>query len=178
MTQTALPLVKLYVANSYYFNCGMLMTDSIELPADEKIIREKLKDIEAEDDNGYIVLRSETQFKCSIPRNLDILEMNKKLKKLSDKDKDVLILISRLGNFSLMSIINQVLNKNYEIYENITCEEDLGRKLYQDDQLPFKIPTYLVNYIDFKKLGHEACVKDSIRIIPEMKLAEKLYSAS
>jgi hypothetical protein len=71
-----------------------------------------------------------------------------------------------------------VLNKNYRIYNNVTCEEELGRRLYKEGQLPFKIPIYLESYIDFKKLGHEACVKNAIRIIPEMKLAEKLCDAS
>jgi hypothetical protein len=173
-----MPLVKLYVANSYYYNCGLLVTNTIELPADEHEIREKLKEIQDEDGNGYVVLRGEAQFTCSIPRNLDILEINRKLKILTDKDKEDLKLISKLGSFSIMSIINQVLNKNYKIYENVTSEEDLGRKLYHEDQLPFKIPFYLENYIDFRKLGHEACVNNSIRIIPEMKLAEKLLNAS
>ncbi len=71
-----------------------------------------------------------------------------------------------------------MLNKNYRIYNNVTCEEELGRRLYKEGQLPFKIPIYLESYIDFKKLGHEACVKNAIRIIPEMKLAEKLCDAS
>lgn len=176
MTQTALPLVKLCVANSYYYDCGMLLTVTIELPADENNLREKLEDIQVDGDTGYIVLRGETQFKCSIPKNLDIFETNRKLNKITGKEKKDLKALSKLDGFSLPSIIDKVLSKDYEIYENVTTEEELGRKLYQEDQLPFKIPIYLENYIDFEKLGHEACVKNSIRIIPEMKLAEKICS--
>jgi hypothetical protein len=178
MTQAVKPFVKLCVANSYYYNCGMLLTNSIDLPAEENELREKLKEILDEDGNDYIVIKGETQFRCNIPQNLDIFEINKKLSKLTDEDKNILKAISEIGNFSIMSIVDQVLSKKYKIYENVTSEEDLGRKLYQEDQLPFKIPIYLENYIDFRKLGHDVCVKNSIRIIPEMKLAERLYSAS
>lgn len=178
MTQTVMPLVKLYVANSYYYNCGMLLTVSLELPTDESKLKEMLKEIQDEDGNGYIVTRGETQFKCSIPQDLDIFEINRKLKKLTDKEKDILKIISRIDIFSLTSLVDQVLSGNYKIYENVTCDEDLGRKLYQEDLLPFKIPIYLENYIDFKKLGHDVREKNSILIIPEMKLAEKLCIAS
>jgi hypothetical protein len=178
MTQTVIPFVKLYVANSYYYNCGMLLTISLELPTDESKLKETLKEIQTDDSNGYIVTRGETQFKCSIPQDLDIFELNRKLKKLTDKDKVILNMISRLGIFSLTSLVDQVLSGNYKIYENVTCEEDLGRKLYKEGLLPFRIPVYLENYIDFRKLGHDACVKNSILIIPEMNLAERLCIAS
>jgi hypothetical protein len=177
MTQTALPLVKLYVANSYFYNCGMLLTSTIVLPADESDVSEKLREIQGEEENDYIVLRGETQFRCEIPQNFDILEVNKKLRKLTEKQIEDLKVISRLGSFSIMSILDQVLSGNYIIYDNVTSEEELGRRLYREGRLPFKIPIYLEDYIDFKKLGHEACVKNSIRIIPEM-LAEKLCNAS
>ncbi|NLA87944.1 MAG: hypothetical protein GX847_11840 [Clostridiales bacterium] len=178
MTLTALPLVKLYVANSYCYNCGMLLTNTIELPVEENDIRERLKEIQDNDSDGYIVLWGKAPFKCSFPHNLDILELNRKLKKLTNKDKNDMKAIARLGSFSIMNIINLVLNKNYIIYENVACEEDLGRKLYEEDRLPFEIPVYLEKYIDFKKLGHEVCEKNAIKIIPEMKLAEKLCSAT
>jgi len=178
MKQKALPFVKLLVANSYFYNCGMLVITSIELPADENEIRKKLKEIQAEDSNDYVVLRGDAQFKCTIPGNLNILEVNEKLKALTAKDKEDLKLVSQLGNFSITSIINQVLSKNYKIYANVSSEEDLGRKLYQEGQLPFKIPVYLEDYIDFKKIGHEACLKNSIRIIPDIKVAETFLHAS
>jgi hypothetical protein len=178
MTRTVAPLVKLCVANSFYYDCGMLLTNSIELPTEEDAIREKLKEIQSEDDNGYIVLRGESQFICSIPKQLDIFELNKQLKSLTDRDKDVLKIISKLDKFSITGIVDQNLRKKYRIYENVTCEEDLGRRLYQEDQLSFRIPKCLENYIDFKKIGHEACEKYSIRIIPEMKLAERYCNAS
>jgi hypothetical protein len=75
------------------------MTNTIKLPADENDIREKLKEIQDEDGNDYTVLRGEAQFKCKIPGNLDIFEINKKLKKLTGKDMQDLMIISRLAAF-------------------------------------------------------------------------------
>jgi hypothetical protein len=178
MTQPNVPLVKLFLANSYYYNCGMLLTNSVELPTEETDIIEKLREIQCEGRNGYVVLRGETQLRCSIPEDLDIFELNNKLSKFTDKEKEIAMVISKLDNLSLMSIVDQSLSKKYEIYENVASEEDFGRKLYQEDQLSFEIPKQLANYIDFKKLGRAACEQYSIRIIPEMKLAERRCRAN
>jgi hypothetical protein len=111
MTRTDLPFVKLYVANSYYYNSGMLLTNTVGLPADDDKIREKLKEIQNDESEGYVVLRGETQFRCTFPQDLDIFELNRKLKRLTDKDKGTLKLVSRPGSLSIMSVVDQVLGK-------------------------------------------------------------------
>ena len=96
MTQTALPLVKLYVANSYFYNCGMLLTSTIVLPADENDVREKLREIQCEEGNDYIVLRGDAvQMKSH--KILISLKLTK-AQKLTEKQIEDLKVISRLGS--------------------------------------------------------------------------------
>lgn len=113
MLQEDRPLVKLYVANTYYYDCGMLLMTSIWLPTDENSLREKLKEIQNRDEKGYIVLRGETQFKCSIPRDLDIFKLNDKLNSLSKEGRELLQIIARPGDFSLTRVVDKVLGKKY-----------------------------------------------------------------
>ncbi|NLO48279.1 MAG: hypothetical protein GX111_08185 [Clostridiales bacterium] len=107
------PLVRLYVTNKYYYDCGMLLMTSIWLPTDKNNLREKLKEIQNGDEKDYIVLRGETQFKCSIPRDLDIFKLNDKLNSLSEEDRELLQIIARPGDFSLTRIVDRVLGKKY-----------------------------------------------------------------
>lgn len=105
------PLVNLCITNSYYYDCGMLSANWIKLPADESTLRKALKDIQVNDDHGYIVLKGETEFKCTIPEDLDIFELNAKLNTLSDNDADSLKLVAGKGDLTLMNIIDSVLEK-------------------------------------------------------------------
>ena len=173
MSQKNLFSIKLYVVNSRFYYSGNLVGDWIKLPLENSILIKKLAEIQ-NGDNDYIVLGADAEFKCTIENDLDILELNRKLSKLTNVDVDALKAISEYDTLSLMRIVDIALNKKYIIYENVMGEEELGYKLYKDQQLPFDIPDYLAKYVDFKALGHAACIKESIHIIPSMHIAERI----
>ena len=165
--------VKLFIVNSRFYNSGNLVGDWIELPMEDGILRERVNEIQNGDDN-YIVLQANAQFKCTVENDLDVFNLNKKLKMLTDSDVNILKAVSEYEILPLIRIVDIVLNKKYVIYDNVMGEEQLGYKLYREQQLPFNIPDYLSKYIDFKAIGHEACMKESIHIIPEMHIAERI----
>ncbi|ATW25754.1 antirestriction protein ArdA [Candidatus Formimonas warabiya] len=178
MSQADSPIIKLGITNANYYNCGLLVINWIELPTEEEILRKKLAEMEIDQDDDYIVLEVNAPFKCTFPDHLDIFELNNKLNRLGCLDPAILTAISKYDTLPLMRIVDIALDKKYVIYENVTNEEDLGRRLYQEHQLPFQIPKDLEKYIDFQTLGHEACLKDAIRFIPDMHIAEKILCAS
>jgi len=169
--------IKLYIVNAKFYNSGNLLGNWIELPAEDGILRAKLDEIQGRDD-GYIVLKADAGIKCKTENDLDVFELNNKLKELKDSDISALKAVSEYETLPLMKIIDIVLNKKYIIYENVVGEEQLGYKLYKEQQLPFSIPDYLVKYIDFKAIGHETCIKQAIHIIPEMHIAERILYAN
>lgn len=165
--------IKLYIVNATFYNSGNLIGNWIELPTEDGILRKKIDEIQGGDD-GYIVLQADAGFRCKIEEDLDVFKLNKKLNKLTDLDINMLKAVSEYDILPLMRIVDIVINKNYIIYEDVVGEEQLGYRLYKEHQLPFNIPEYLVKYIDFKAIGHETCMKESIRIIPEMHIAERI----
>lgn len=173
MLQKSLLSVKLYIANSSFYDSGNLVGNWVLLPLEEGILRKKLDEIRSGDD-GYVVIGVKAPFKCTIENNIDVLELNRKLNRLTNDDAGALMAISEYDTLTLNRIIDIALNKKYVIYENVIGEEELGYKLYKEQKLPFDIPDYLVKYVDFKALGHEVCEKEAIHIIPEMRIAERL----
>lgn len=112
MLQEDRPLVELYVTNKYYYDCGMLQMTEIRLPTDEKTLKEKLKEIQYGDGKNYTVLGGETPFKCTIPRELDIFQLNDKLNRLSEKDREMLMRTAR-PDISLPRAVDRVLSQKY-----------------------------------------------------------------
>ncbi|MEL7564427.1 MAG: antirestriction protein ArdA [Dehalobacterium sp.] len=173
MSPASIPEIKVGITNASYYDSGVLVYNWIQLPTEEKILRKQLADFEIEKDD-CLVLDIQAPFKCTFEKNLDLFELNKKLNQLGPISQDILKAISEYDELSLTKIIDIALNKKYIIYEDVINEEELGRKLFLEHQLPFNIPQYLEKYIDFKAVGHDACLKKSIHFIPKLRIAETI----
>jgi len=167
-------VVKIGITNANYYDSGVLVFNWVQLPMEEELLEKQLSAFEIGKDE-CLVLEIQAPFKCTFEKDLDIFELNRKLTKLGSINPEILKAISEYDTLSLMSIIDIALKKKYVIYENVANEEDLGRKLFLENRLPFNIPKNLVKYIDFKAVGHDACLKNSIHFIPELNIAETIY---
>lgn len=165
--------VRIGITNADYYDSGILVLHWIQLPMEAKALEKKMADWEIPK-GDYLVIEVQAPFKCSFESNLDIFELNRKLNQLRPLNMDVLKAISEYDTLPINTIIDIALNKRYIIYENVINEEELGRKLFLEQKLPFEIPKHLEKYIDFKALGHDACLTKSIHFIPELNLAETI----
>jgi len=167
------PVIKLGITNANYYESGMLVFNWIRLPVEEETLKKQLTALEIGKDE-CLVLDVQAPFKCTFHEGLDIFELNQKLNQLGAIDIDILKAISEYDTLPIIKIIDIALNKKYVIYENVLSEEELGRKLFKEHKLPFNIPKNLEKYIDFKAVGHDVCIKNSIHFIPELNIAETI----
>lgn len=170
-------LIEVYAANLNIYNSGNLFGFRLKLPMDEKDLKSQLESM-LNGDEDCIILDAKTPFKCKIDKNSDILKLNRQLQKIRNVNPDTLEAISEYDDLTLDEIVDIVESKRYEIYKNIENEKDLGYELYKKNQLSFSIPQNLIKYIDFAAIGHDERIKKSIRLIPEMRIAERIMPAA
>ncbi|MGE5629588.1 MAG: antirestriction protein ArdA [Caulobacteraceae bacterium] len=165
--------VEVFVANLNIYNSGNIYGCWLKLPVEEKLLMSQMESI-LDDDKEYIILGIKAPFKCKISRNTDIYKLNQSLITIQQINPDTLQAVADYDNLNLDEILDIIEKNRYVIYNNVSNEKDLGYELYLKNQLPFNIPKYLVDYVDFEAIGHDECIKKSIHIIPDRHIAERI----
>lgn len=166
--------VEVFVANECIYNGGNLYGSWIKLPISGAKLQEELNKMLGID-SECIIIDVKSDLNCSFKQTSDIYKLNEQLLSLKNADINVVEAILSYDSLSIDELVDIIKNKRYELYEDIRNEEDLGKKLYTEGKLTFKIPKDIASYIDFKAIGHDLCIKNQIHIIKEMGVAERIF---